>query len=78
MDSAAAPHHSRWAVAATDGSLDVTFTPTDAIPGQIHVGIVEADLYHMWGVLRGRLTVNSQVFAINDVVAVLEEHYAVW
>lgn len=70
---------SAWSIKTIDGSVALTFKPADAIVGSFRYGIVDGDLFHMWGVYSGSVQLpTGEVISMKNAPGVLEDHYALW
>ena len=79
-----------WRITGVD--LDMTFTPQGGkFHGDIHLGVIDADLLHMWGTFTGIAprraplgggesegNLEGTTVALVGVPGVLEDHYSLW
>jgi hypothetical protein len=78
LDKSVAPQNSLWSVTSLDRTVDLLFQPSDVIQGAFHYGIIDGDLFHIWGTYNGRIFHSDESIIFRNVPGTLEDHYAMW
>ncbi|KAF5218455.1 hypothetical protein ECC02_008632 [Trypanosoma cruzi] len=65
-----------WAV--TGNGIHLRFRRADAHDGVFHLGVVNGNLDHAWGIFDGSIFVDGTKYKFDNVAGVLEAHYALW
>jgi hypothetical protein len=80
-DTAVQRTESTWHVVGP-GGISLTFVPHGGkFHGDIHLGLVDCDLWHMWGTFSGTApprAAGGPPLVLTDVPGVLEDHYSLW
>jgi hypothetical protein len=69
---------SNWTVQSVDRAVDLTFSFGNVIKGSFHYGIIDGDLFHMWGLYSGTINHQGEIIPLKNVPGTLEDHYALW
>ena len=79
-DGSAPPYQKKWSVRSLHSEhLRLIFTPADYHHGSFHYGVLDGDLFHMWGRYSGIAPLaDGRQLSLDAVGGVLEEHYALW
>jgi hypothetical protein len=84
LNKAVKAFESDWSVVSeeenesVEKTVQLTFRFANVIKGSFHYGIIDGDLFHMWGLYSGTIRHNGQVITLKNVPGTLEDHYALW
>lgn len=79
LNPTAKPYETDWQIHSTDGKIQLLFHFGNVIKGSFHYGLIDGDLFHMWGVYSGTVRLDDHhVVSLNGIGGTLEDHYALW
>jgi hypothetical protein len=68
----------KWHCHTKDGSLKLSYVPVDASVSETNIGVLNAKLFHTFGVYNGHVYVDGVKHNIENVKGILEDHWAKW